>query len=97
MRWPPDDPAPCLRGDKLPVRRLPHAEQTAPRCACSSALVRARELRAAGADRVFFVSVDKRDLEPTSHRPKMARHCNEAGLTFVPSFVLPVPPLASGA
>ena len=31
MRSPPDDSIPCLRGDELPVRRLPHAEQTAPR------------------------------------------------------------------
>ena len=37
------------------------------------------------------------DLPPASHRPKMTRHYNEAGLTFVPNFVLPVPPEASGA
>ena len=63
----------------------------------SSVLVRARELKAAGADRLFFASVDKSDLQPTSHRPKMTQHYNEAGLTFVPNFVLPVPPGASGA
>jgi hypothetical protein len=63
----------------------------------SSVLVRARELKAAGADRIFFASVDKSDLQPTSHRPKMARQYNEAGLTFVPNFVLPAPPEASGA
>ncbi len=63
----------------------------------SSVLVRARELKAAGADRLFFASVDKSDLQPTSHRPKMTQHYNEAGLTFVPNFVLPVPPEASGA
>jgi hypothetical protein len=63
----------------------------------SSVLVRARELKAAGADRVFFASVDKSDLQPTSHRPKMTRHYDEAGLTFVPNFVLPVSPEASGA
>ena len=63
----------------------------------SSVLVRARELKAAGADRVFFASVDKSDLQPTSHRPKMTRHYDEAGLTFVPNFVLPVPPVPSDA
>jgi hypothetical protein len=63
----------------------------------SSVLVRARELRAAGADRVFFASVDKGDLQPASHRPRLTRHSSEAGLTFVPNFVLPVPPKPSGA
>ena len=63
----------------------------------SSVLVRARELRALGADRLFFASVDKSDLQPTSHRTKMTKHYNEAGLTFVPNFVLPVPPEASDA
>ncbi len=61
----------------------------------SSVLVRARELMAAGADRLFFASVDKSDLQPTSHRPKMTPHDSNAGLTFVPNFVLPVPPEAS--
>jgi predicted nucleic acid-binding protein len=62
----------------------------------SSVLVRARELKAAGADRVFFASLDKSDLPPTSYRPKMTRHYNEAGLIFVPNFVLPEPPEVSG-
>src|SRR5262249_21594812 len=61
----------------------------------SSILVKAHELKAAGADRVFFASVDQSDLQPTSHRPKMTRHYNEAGLTFVPNFVLP--PLAEAS
>jgi hypothetical protein len=42
-------------------------------------------------DRLFFASVDKSDLQPTVHRPKMARYYNEAGLVFVPNFVLPEP------
>jgi hypothetical protein len=63
----------------------------------SSVLVKARELKAAGAETVFFASVDKSDLQPTSHRPKMTRHYDEAGLTFVPGFVLPVPPEGFGA
>ncbi len=63
----------------------------------STVLVRARELKVTGADRIFFASVDKSDLQPTSHRPRMTRQYNEAGLTFVPNFVLPVPPEASGA
>jgi hypothetical protein len=54
-------------------------------------------LKAAVADRVFFASVDKSDLQPTSHRPKLTRHYNEAGLTFLPNFVLPALPEASGA
>jgi hypothetical protein len=54
-------------------------------------------LKAAGVDRLLFASVDKSDLQPTSHRPKMTRHYNEAGLTFVPNFVLPVPPEVFGA
>jgi hypothetical protein len=63
----------------------------------SSVLVRARELRAAGADGLFFASVDKSDLQPTSHRPKTTQQYTEAGLTFVPNFVLPAPPEASGS
>ena len=63
----------------------------------SSVLVRARELKAAGTDRMFFSSVDKSDLQPTSHRPKMTQHYNEAGLTFLPHLVLPALPEASGA
>jgi hypothetical protein len=63
----------------------------------SSVLVKARELKAAGADRAFFASVDKSDLQPTSHRPKLTRYYNEAGLAFIPNFVLPAPPDAPGA
>jgi hypothetical protein len=63
----------------------------------SSVLVRARELKAAGADRIFFASLDKSDLQPTSHRPRLARHYSEAGLIFLPNFVLPVPPEATGS
>ena len=61
----------------------------------SSVLVRARELMAAGADRFFFASADKSDLQPTSHRPKMTQHYNAAGVTFVPNFILhrPNPPV----
>jgi hypothetical protein len=63
----------------------------------SSVFVKARELKDAGANRVFFASVDTTDLQPTLHRPKMTRHYNEAGLIFVPNFVLPDPPEASGS
>jgi predicted nucleic acid-binding protein len=63
----------------------------------SSVLVRAGELKAAGADRAFFASLDKGDLQPSSHRPRLARHYSEAGLIFLPSFVLPVPPAAPGS
>ncbi len=63
----------------------------------SSVLVKAKELKAAGADRLFFASVDKSDLQPTFHRPKMARYYNESGLVFIPNFVLPAPPEVPGA
>jgi hypothetical protein len=55
---------------------------------CSS-LVKARELSAAGQERFFFASVNKSDLQPTAHRPKMTRLYDEAGLVFVPNFVQP--------
>ena len=58
----------------------------------TSVLLKAKELKEAGADRIFFASVYKSDLQPTAHRPKMARYYNEAGLEFVPNFVLPDPP-----
>jgi hypothetical protein len=55
----------------------------------SSVLVKARELHRAGVQKLYFLSVDKKDLQPTADRPKMARCYAEAGLTFVPGFVLP--------
>jgi hypothetical protein len=55
----------------------------------SSVLVKARELCRAGVQMLCFVSVDKSDLQPTARRPKLARSYAEAGLTFVPGFVLP--------
>jgi hypothetical protein len=55
---------------------------------CSS-LLKANELRKAGAERLFFASVDKSDLQPTVQRPKMTQHYHDAGLAFVPNFVLP--------
>jgi predicted nucleic acid-binding protein len=71
----------------------------------SSVLIKARELKSAGADRLFFVSVDKSDLQPTPRRPKLTRCYTDAGLAFVPNFILPdpsttptlMPPRASGA
>jgi hypothetical protein len=61
----------------------------------TSVLLKARGLKASGAARLFFASVDKSDLQPTSHRPKLARYYHEAGVEFVPNFVLPEPPTAS--
>jgi predicted nucleic acid-binding protein len=55
----------------------------------SSVLVKAKELRKAGEERLYLVSVDRSDLEPTTHRPKMTRYYTDAGLTFVPGYVLP--------
>ncbi len=55
----------------------------------SSVLRKARELKAAGASPLYFVSTDKSDLQPTPHRPKMSRYYDEAGLAFVPNFELP--------
>jgi hypothetical protein len=62
----------------------------------SSVLVKAKELRGAGVQQLYFASVDKGDLQPTVHRPKMTRYYAEAGLTFVPGFVMPDTPAASG-
>jgi len=62
----------------------------------TSVLLKAKELKGSGAAPLFFASVDKSDLQPTAHRPRMARYYNEAGLAFVPNFVLP-DPLASSA
>jgi predicted nucleic acid-binding protein len=58
----------------------------------ASVLWKANELKGSEAGRIFFASLDKSDLQPTDHRPKMARYYNEAGLVFVPNFVLPDPP-----
>ena len=55
----------------------------------SSVLCKARELRDAGVSQLFFASTDKKDLEPTANRPKMTKYYREAGLKFLPSFVLP--------
>jgi len=55
----------------------------------TSILLKARELKASGADRLYFASLDKSDLQPTVHRPRMSRGYSDAGLVFVPNFVLP--------
>lgn len=55
----------------------------------STVLLKANELRSAGESKLYFVSVDKSDLQPTEHRPKLSRYYAESGLTFVPGFVLP--------
>lgn len=55
----------------------------------SSVLVRARELRQAGEQRLFFTSIDKSDLQQTDNRPKLTRYYQDAGLVFVPGFTLP--------
>jgi len=55
----------------------------------SSVLFKAKELREAGVGRLFFASTDKKHLAPTADRPKMARYYTDAGLIFVPGFVLP--------
>jgi len=58
----------------------------------ASVLWKANELKGSEPGRLFFASLDKSDLQPTDHRPKLARYYNEAGLVFVPNFVLPNPP-----
>jgi predicted nucleic acid-binding protein len=55
----------------------------------SSILWKAQELKRAGAGPCFFASVGKSDLQPTDRRPKMARCYDEAGLVFLPNFVVP--------
>jgi hypothetical protein len=62
----------------------------------SSVLVKVRELHNAGMASIYFASTDTSDLEPTDARPKMARYYRDAGLTFIPGFVLPdAPPAVS--
>lgn len=61
----------------------------------SSVLVKAKELRDSGEQPLYFVSLDKKHLEPTPERPKMKRYYDTAGLTFVPRFVLPDTPADS--
>jgi hypothetical protein len=58
----------------------------------SSVLVKAKELHDAGEQKLYFASLDKSDLQPTAHRPKMTHYYADAGLTFVPGFVLPDQP-----
>ena len=58
----------------------------------ASVFLKAKELKGSGAGRLFFASVDKSHLQPTAHRPKVARYYNEAGLVFIPNFVLPESP-----
>jgi len=60
----------------------------------ASVLWRAKELKKTGERHLFFASVDKGDLDPKD-RPKMARYYNEAGLVFIPGFVLPELPTDS--
>ena len=57
----------------------------------SSVLWKARQLKASGTERIFFASVDKSDLQPTSHRPRLSHYYDEAGVVFLPNFVLPDP------
>jgi predicted nucleic acid-binding protein len=57
----------------------------------SSVLVKAKELRGGGVQGSYFASTDK-DFRPTADRPKMTTYYAEAGLTFVPGFVLPDAP-----
>jgi hypothetical protein len=61
----------------------------------TSVLLKAKELKASEAGRLFFASLDKSDLQPTAHRPKLTRYYDETGLVFVPNFVLPDPPASS--
>jgi hypothetical protein len=55
----------------------------------SSVLVKAKEMYASGERKLYFVSLDKSDLQPTVARPRMTRYYSDSGLTFVPDFVLP--------
>ncbi len=58
----------------------------------SSVLVKAKELHGAGVSGLFFASTDTSDLRPTSQRPRLTQYYRDAGLTFVPGFVIPDPP-----
>jgi hypothetical protein len=52
-------------------------------------LWKAKSLRRSGVDQLFFASHDKGDLQPTPHRPKMARYYTDAGLKFFSNYILP--------
>lgn len=66
----------------------------------SSVLTRAKNLKDVGETLMYFASVDKKDLDPGSSsgraRPRMAKYYAEAGLTFLPDFVLPDLPSSDG-
>jgi hypothetical protein len=55
----------------------------------TSVLLKAKELKESGARPAYFASLDKSDLQPTSHRPKMSRYYPDVDLQFLPNFVLP--------
>jgi hypothetical protein len=61
----------------------------------SSVLVKAKELYDSGEKALYFVSLDKSDLKPKDDRDKKKLLYDEAGLTFVSSFVLPDMPATS--
>lgn len=61
----------------------------------TSVLLKAKGLKLTGADRLFFASVDKSDLQPTTQRPKMARYYRDASLEFLPNFDVPDSPPGS--
>jgi hypothetical protein len=61
----------------------------------SSVLVKAKELYDSGEKALYFVSIDKSDLKPKDDRDKKKLLYDEAGLTFVSSFVLSDMPATS--
>jgi hypothetical protein len=56
----------------------------------ASVLGKAKKLMESAPGQLFFASLDKSDLYPTAQRPKLADYYKQAGLIFVPSFVLPL-------
>jgi hypothetical protein len=54
-----------------------------------SVLVKGKHLRAGGATKSYFASLDKKAFQPTELRPKLTRYYAEANVHFVPGFLLP--------
>ena len=54
-----------------------------------SVLAKAKELHSVGVQKLYFASLDKKDLEPTKQRTRLTQYYADAGLRFVPGFVIP--------
>ena len=58
----------------------------------ASLLVKAKALHQLGERELFFMTTDKKHLQPTAQNPELTRYYQEAGVTFVSGFSFPGPP-----